>query len=432
MRVSVEASEGLQRKLMIEVPAEKIDSEVERRIVETAKTANLPGFRRGKVPVKVVRQRFGSGLRSEVIGQVLGQTFQEAVTQEKITPFGTPDIEVKQNEFGQDLHYLATFEVYPEVTLEDFSSIQVVQRSCEITDADIEQMIEKLRNQQATWAEVERAAQDGDKVNIDFEGKKDGEPFAGGASQGHDLELGSGAMIEGFESGLVGMSANEETVLDLTFPEDYQSPELQGAQTTFDVKVNSVSEKTLPELNAEFFALFEVDGDLDAFKQNVRESMDAQLEQSIRNHTKKQVMDALCDLHDVDIPQAMIAEDIKALRQQAKANMGAGAADIDDSLLPDDLFTEQSQRRVTLALILNKIGEQHNLSIEQSEMMALLDELAASYDDPEQVKEFYLQDASRMEQLQLVLIERKSIEKVLELAQCSEENVSYDEAMSES
>ena len=239
-------------------------------------------------------------------------------------------------------------------------------------------------------------------------------------------------MIEGFESGLAGLAANEETDLNLTFPEDYQSEELKGADVVFNVKVNSVSEKTLAELNAEFFALFEVDGDLDAFKQNVRESMEAQLEQSVRNHTKQQVMDSLVEMHDVDIPKAMVTDDIKALREQAKQNMGAGAADIDDSLLPDELFEEQSKRRVSLALILNKIGEEYKLSIEQQDMMALLDELAASYDDPQQVKEFYLQDATRMEQLQLVLVERKSIEKVLELAECSEEKVSYDEAVSNS
>ena len=253
MQVSVESTSGLERKLTLAIPAEQIDTEVQKRLADTAKKIRLDGFRPGKVPRKVVQQRFGAALRDEVVGEVANQSFQQAVSQESLTPVGTPAIDFTKNEAGHDLEIVATFEVFPEIDLADPANLKLEKFVAEVGDSDVDAMIEKLRDQRGEWQLVERAAQEKDQLNIDYLGTRDGEAFEGGTAQGSDLVLGSGQMIEGFEAGLIGAEAKEERTLKLSFPEDYHSKELAGAAVEFAVTVNTVNEKTLPELDAEFF-----------------------------------------------------------------------------------------------------------------------------------------------------------------------------------
>lgn len=248
MQVSIETTSGLERRLTVGVPAEVIDKEVNKRLQEAAKTVRINGFRKGKVPVKVVRQKYGAGVRQEVLGETINRSFYDALNEKDIKPAGQPSIEPKQFEEGKDFEFVATFEVYPEIELSGIDGVQVNKYEADITDADIDQMIETLRKSQASWDEVQRESKDGDRVNIDFTGTKDGEAFDGGSAEGHNLELGSGSMITGFEDGIVGMKAGDEKTLSLKFPDDYQQESLQGAAVEFNIKLNTVSERKLPEL----------------------------------------------------------------------------------------------------------------------------------------------------------------------------------------
>lgn len=431
MQVSVEATEGLTRKMTVAVPAEQIDTEVKKRINDTAKKARIDGFRPGKVPVKVVKQRFGESLRNEVVGEFASQSFQQAIAQEKLRPVSQPSIEPTNNVEGEDFQFVATFEVYPEVELGDVSQYKIERLVVEVQDSEVEGMIAKLRDQQASWDKVDRVAADGDQVNIDFEGTKGGESFDGGSANDTALILGSNSMIEGFETGLIGTKADEEKVLALTFPEDYASVDLQGQAVEFQVKVNSVSQKTLPELDKEFFSKFEVgeDLDLDGFKGRVKENMDKQLEDAKEAYLKKQVMDALVDNHDIEIPAAMIAGEIDNLRRQSLSQFGQAAESFDLSLLPDELFTENAQRRVSLGVILGKAIEHFEIQPERENVIEFIDEIASSYDDPEEVRNQYLGDESMMQQVQTMVIERMVVEKLTEQAQLSDLSCSYDEAI---
>ena len=429
MQVSVEATEGLERKLTVAIPAEQIDSEVNNRIASTAKKIRLDGFRPGKVPRKVVKQRFGDSVRAEVISELANQTFQKAVMQEELRPVGQPSIEPTKNEEGEAFEFVATFEVYPEVELADCSTISVEKLTAEVSDDDIQGMIDKLLDQQATWEAVERAAANGDQVNIDFAGTKDGEAFEGGSAEGTDLELGSKRMIDGFEAGLEGAKAGEEKVLNLTFPDDYHSEDLKGAAVEFKVTVNTVSEKKLPEMDAEFFAKFEVDGGIEDFKVKVRENMTSQLADAIERHTKQQVMDALFDNNKVDLPSAMVADEVNTLRQQSLSQFGAAAENFDMSLLPDTLFEEQARKRVALGVILSQAVEHFEVKPDREALIAFIEDLASTYDEPEEVKKHYMGDETRMQQVQLMLVEKTVVEKVLEVAQVTEKASSYDDVV---
>jgi len=248
MRVSIETTSGLERRLTVGVPAERVDGAVEQRLVEAARNVRLPGFRPGKVPMKVMKQRFGPGVRQEVLGQVISQSFQEAVISEKLRPAGQPTIEPRSFEPGKDLEYTATFEIFPTIEVNDVAGFAVSRPVAEVTDADVDEIIDIFRKQRGELKSVERAAETGDTVVIDFEGTKDGEAFDGGTAADQSLELGSGKMIPGFEDGIVGMSAGEEKTIDVTFPEDYGSEELQGAAAQFKITLKEVKSMELAPL----------------------------------------------------------------------------------------------------------------------------------------------------------------------------------------
>ena len=429
MQVSVETLEGLERLLKLEIPADQIDGEVLKRVKDTAKKARIDGFRPGKVPQKVVKQRFGAAIRAEVVGEVADRSYQEAINQENLKPVGNPSIDIQADEEGQDLRFTAKFEVFPEIGLADAATLTLEKYSAEVTDEDIETMLNRLRDQRAEWATVDGAAAEGHKVNIDFEGTRDGEAFEGGSASGLDLELGSGQMIPGFESGLVGAKAGEVRDLNLTFPDDYVSEELRSEQALFKVTVNSVSEKELPELNEEFFKLFDVEGDLDAFKANVRENMDTQLEEALSAAFKKNVMDGLAEQNPVELPGALLSEEIQSMRMQSLQRFGASAEDFDMSLLPDEMFEEEARRRVALGVILNQFVQDFEIRPEREQLIEYIDSIASSYDDPDQIRNMYLSNEDYLRQVSMIVTEKLVVEKVEEMASVTEQSISYDEAM---
>jgi trigger factor len=433
MQVSVETTSGLERRLTVGVPAERVDSAVDTRLKEAARTVKLDGFRPGKVPMKVVRQRFGQSVRMEILGQVMNEAFYEAIQQQGLRPAGRPAIEPKSMDEGKDVEFVATFEVFPDVELKDYSAIEVVKPVSEVTDADLDKMIENLRKQRVEWVAVERAAAEGDQVVIDYVGTKDGEEFQGGKADGQKLELGSGRMIPGFEDGIVGMSAGEEKVIALSFPEDYHSEELKGAAVEFKITVNAVEEQKLPELDDEFFKLFGVDeGGLEAFRAEVKTNMERELKRATKTRIKDQVMEGILEAHsDMQVPKALIDQEIDALRNQQLQQFGALAEKLNPKdILPDELFSENAERRVRLGLVMNEIISKEEISADAAKVDEALEDLAGSYEDKDEVIAWYKSNPQQLQQIEGMVIEETVVENLLEKAKLSEETLSYEEVMS--
>ena len=434
MQVSIQTTSGLERRLTIGVPAERVDGEVSARLKKASGNVRIDGFRPGKVPMKVLKQRFGAGIRQEVLGEVMSQTFSEAVVQENIKPAGQPQIEPKSIEEGKDVEYIATFEVFPEVELKDFTSVEVEKLTAEVADSDVDNMIDTFRKQQATWEDVERAAAADDQVNIDYVGTKDGEAFEGGTADASDLVLGSGSMIPGFEDGIEGMKAGEEKVLSLTFPEEYHSEELKGAAVEFKVKVNAVKEQKLAELNEELFSKYGVtEGGEDKFRADVKENMTRELENAAKAKVKNQVMDGILDLYpDMQIPQALAKQEIGVLRSQMMQQFGGmqqnQSLDL-ESLLPDDMFNDQAERRVRLGLVLNELITAEGIKADADKVKETIEGFAATYEDPQEVINFYYGNQQQLQQVESMVIEDTVVEHILAKAKVTEKASSYDEVL---
>ena len=429
MQVSLETTSGLERRLTVGVPAEQVENEVENRLKQAARNVTIKGFRKGKVPMSVVKQRFGAGIRQEVVGDVISRSFYAAVQKENVKPAGQPSIQPKQLAAGKDLEYIATFEVYPSVALSDLAAFELTSFKAEVTDADVDNMIEVLRKHQATWSVVERAAADGDQVNINFVGTKDGVEFAGGKAENHNLVLGSKSMIPGFEEGIVGLKAGENKVISVTFPEDYQAEELKGAEAQFAITVNSVSEAQLPELKKEFFLKFGVEkGGEKQFRKEVKANMDRELANALKAKVKGQVMDALIASHTTDVPKALIANEIQVLRNQMLQRFGGQQQDFDvKTLLPDTMFQDEASRRVTLGLIVGEIVKSAKLKPDAKRIKAMIEEIASTYQEPKDVVEYYNSNQELMAGVESAVLEDQVVDHILSQAKVSEVQTSYDE-----
>ncbi len=433
MQVSIETTNGLERRMTVGVPASEVDTAVMARLQEAARTVRINGFRRGKIPLKVIKNRFGKSVRQEVLGEVMSKTYYDALAKENIKPAGQPRIEPKTTDEGKDLEYVATFEVYPEVKLGKFSDFSVEQVSAEVSEADIDKMIESLREQRKSFEDVKRQARKGDRVNIDFVGTVDGEEFPGGKGENTNLEIGSGRMIEGFEDGLLKSKAGDEVTLELTFPEDYRATELAGKDVTFKVKVNAVAAPVLPELNDEFFEVFGVEeGGESAFRSEVRENMERELKRASRSKLKTELMDALIEAHPIDLPQSLVAGEINTLRQQALQQIGQGAQNLDPSMLPDELFREQAGKRVALGLILGEVIKARNLRADPAKVREAIEDVASTYEQPEQVVAWYYNNQEQLQAMESAVLEDQVFDIILEEANVTRREVSYDELINPS
>ncbi|AIS16257.1 trigger factor [Pseudomonas rhizosphaerae] len=427
MQVSVENTSALERRMTIGVPAERIEAEVNKRLQQTARNAKIPGFRPGKVPMSVIRQRYEADARQEALGNVIQASFYEAVVEQKLNPAGAPAVEPKVFEKGKDLEYIATFEVFPEFEVGAFDSIEVERLSADVADSDLDNMLEVLRKQNVRYEQVERAAQTEDQLNIDFVGKIEGEEFSGGSASGTQLVLGSGRMIPGFEDGLVGAKAGEEKVLNLNFPEDYQNLELAGKAAEFTVTVNSVSEAKLPELDEAFFGQFGIkETGLDGFRAEVRKNMERELRQAIKAKIKNQVMDGLVSTNPIEVPKALLDNEVDRLRVQAVQQFGGN---IKPDQLPAELFTEQAKRRVVLGLIVAEVVKQNELKPDEARVRELIQEMASAYQEPEQVVSWYYKNDEQLNEVRSVVLEEQVVDTVLQKAKVTDKAVSYEEAV---
>ena len=433
MRVSVETTSGLERKLTVGVPADDVDSAVDKKLAEAAKNVRLPGFRPGKVPMRVMKQRFGAGVRQEVLGDVVNRSFSEAVMGENLRPAGQPNIEIKTFESGEDVEYVATFEIYPTVTLNEVKDFDVTKLVCDVAETDVDEIIEIFQKQQGQLVAVDRAAEQGDTLTIDFEGFKDGEAFEGGSGTDTALELGSGRMIPGFEDGLVGAKAGDERALDLTFPDDYHAEELKGAAVEFKVTVKEVKALELAELNAELFASYGVeDDDVEAFRTEVRKNMERELKAAVDGHVKQQVMDAIVEAHPgLEIPNSLIAQETDALRSQMFQQFGGAVSpDMDlKSILPDEMFTERAETRVKLGLLVSELVQELGVRAEPNKVRELIEDIASTYQDPTEVINWYYEDNDQLMGIESRVLEDAVVDKLLESAAVTEEATGYQDAL---
>ena len=429
MQVTVETTAGLERKMRVVVPSERVEVQVTEKIKQTAKQAKINGFRPGKVPLREVKRRFGAGIRQEVSSEMIQSTYGEALQKEDINPAGMPKIEEVNIEEGKDLEYTAVFEVFPEIEVSGLESIEVERLSSSIEEADLEKMIDTLREQRLVYAETDRAAAEKDQVNLDFEGFLEDEPFEGGKAEGTDLVLGSGSMIPGFEDGLTGLKADEEKDLKLTFPENYQAENLAGQEVLFKIKVNKVSEPELPELNDEFFEQFDVkEGGVEAFREEVTNNMKRELDSAIKAKVKDQVMDGLSDNNEVDLPQSLIDQEVNRMRQEAVQQFGGGAQ-FDPSMLPAEMFSEQAQKRVKIGLIVSAIVDKNSLEADAEKVRETIEEMASTYQEPEEVINYYYSNEQQLSQIQNMVLEGQIVDFVLDSAKVTDKTVSYDEAV---
>ncbi len=429
MQVSVETTEGLERKLTIAIPGDRVDTAVNARLQEAAQTIRLNGFRQGKVPLKVVKNKFGKGVRQEVVGELMNQTYFEAIAQESLKPAGQPRIEPTSMDEGKDVEFVAVFEVYPEIELPDFAAIKAERLVAEVSDDDIDEMIETLRKQRQTWVPVERAAADGDMVNIDYVGKKEGEEFQGGKAAGQNLVLGSERMIPGFEDGVIGKSAGDDFTLQLKFPDEYHSEELAGADVEFELKLNTVSEQSLPEVDEDFFKSFGVEeGGMKAFREEVSNNMQREMKTASRNKLKTTLMDALVSDLEVVIPAALMSNEIQQLKNQTVQQMGGGQG-FDPHSMPDDLFRDQAKRRVTLGLIMGEVISQQGIQADADKVRDAVEEMAATYESPEEVVKWYYSNEEQLQGIESSVIEDQVFDYIIEQAQVSDKEVSYQDVI---
>ncbi|MBD1565100.1 trigger factor [Vibrio sp. SA48] len=430
MQVTVETLEGLERRLNITVPAANIEDAVTAELRNIAKNRRFDGFRKGKVPMKMVAQMYGKAVRQDVMGEVMQRHFIEAIVKEKINPAGAPTFAPVATEEGQDLVFTATFEIYPEVELKGLESITVEKPAVEVKEEDVVEMLETLRKQQATWVEVDAAVEDGSRATIDFVGSIDGVEFEGGKAENFPLEMGAGRMIPGFEDGIVGKTKGMEFEIDVNFPEDYHAENLKGKAAKFAIKINKVETRELPELSDEFVAKFGVvEGGVEALKAEVRKNMERELKQAVKNRIKEQAIEGLVKENDIDVPSALIDQEIGVLRQQAAQRFGGNPEAA--AQLPRELFEEQAKRRVVVGLLLGEVIKTEELKADDEKVKALIEEMATAYEDPAEVMAYYAQNEQMMNNMRNVALEEQAIDAIIAKAQVSEKAVSFNELMNQ-
>lgn len=437
MQVTSEAVSGVARRLNVSVPTSRVNEQFEARLKRTAKTAKINGFRPGKVPLNVVRREYGAGIYQEVVNDVIRDTVFEAIQQEKINAVGMPNIDKVENK-DDALVYQATVEVYPEVEVNTFDALEIERKKSEVNDKDVDQMIENLQKQRASWTETKGMAKKDMQVTFDFEGTVDGEKFEGGTAEDFKLVLGSGRMIPGFEDGIVGMKKGEEKVIDVTFPEDYQAENLAGKAAQFKITVKLVEKQKLPEIDAEFlkiFGLTEEEG-VEKLKADVRKNMEREVMNGLRNQVKAATFDALVAANEVEVPAAMLAQEIDRQRQQMiqqfTQQFGAqGAQAFDSSMLPDDLFKEQAEKAVKLGVLVSKVLADAKIEVDPARVEAYINDMASSYEDPTEVIEYFKNDKQQRAQIEAVVLEDQIVDHILAAAKVTNTDVSYEELLKE-
>lgn len=430
MQVSIEALEGLERRMTVKIPSERVSEAVEKKLKDLSKTVRIDGFRPGKVPLKVVQQKYGGHVRQEVIGDVIESSYQEALIQEKVRPAGMPSIDSVSTEEKEDMSYTATFEVYPEVETLDLESIEVEKPKVEISAEDFDAMLQKLREQRKGWKETKGSAKKGFQVMVDFEGRIDGELFEGGSGKDMAVEIGAGQMLPEFEAGLEGVKATEQRTVEVNFPDDYHGAEVAGKKAEFTLKANKVSKPKLPELDEEFAKGFGVeDGDLEKMRADIRANMEKEKNDRLKLNIKNKVMTGLLEHNEIIAPTAMVAEEINSLRAQAAQRMGQDPESVDETSFPDELFSAEATRRVQLGLLIGEVIKSEKIELDQELVDAAIEEMAVAYEQPDQVREYYRHNQQARSGIESMVLEDQVVAHILDKAKVTEKEANFEDLM---
>ncbi len=429
--VSVESTQGLERRMKVEVPAERVESEIDKRLKDMSRKARIKGFRPGKAPLKVIRQQYGAQVREDVVTELLRSSWIEAIMERQLRPVGNPRIESHNAAQGEDLSFTAVFEVFPEIELKGHEGIEVEQPTAEIGAADVDAMIEKLRAQRGHWHVTERAAREGDRVTIDFDGKIDGEPFRGGAGNDVAVVLGAGRMLKDFEAGLGGISAGEERSIEVVFPADYGSEDVAGKTAHFKVTARKVEEPHLPDVDEDFCRSFGIEeGGVERLRAEVEDNMHAEMAQRVRELVKRQLLDKLVAANTVDLPAGLLEQEIQSLRQDMARRMNPNAVEGQAAELPPrELFESAARFRVALGLLIGEIVRRNELRVDASKVQQRLHEIGEGYGNVEEVVRVYRKNPELMSQVETSVLEEQVVDWLLERANISEKPISFSALM---
>lgn len=437
MEVNVEVAAGLQRQMRVIIPAERLSKAVDERLKRMATRAKVPGFRPGKAPFKVVQQQYGDSAHLDAVSDLVNQTYAEALGKAGVSPAGAPKIDITAERPGQPLEYVAHFEVYPEIKLADLSGLQIEKPVVDIADADIDKLIANLRKARRTLSDVTRTSASGDTVTVDFLGTLDGQPFAG--SEGKDVvfEIGAGQFLPDLESGISGHAAGDAFTVDVSFPTDYRAEALRGKTAQFAVTLKRVQEAQLPALDAEFFKAHNVESDAGeaGLREKCRTALVKERDKALQNRLKTQALDQLLSLNPVEIPRALIEQELPRLRQEAAARMGLERSGVKltpeklAEMLPAALFEPQAQRRVALGLLIGEVIKARDIKLDAQRVEAALDAIAGDYEHPEQVKQFYRGRPDLMQGLRAMVLEDQVVESLIAGVQAREKHMSLDDLL---
>ena len=427
MQVSIEASDGLERRMRVQIPAGRVEEKIRDRLLSVGRTAKIKGFRLGKIPERIIRQRYGGQVRQEVLQELLQSTYSEAIAQQRLQPAGGPKIEPESLDQGQDLAYTAIFEVYPEIKIAGLDKMEVKTPKAEIADSDIDSMIESLRTQRATWESVKRPAADGNRVLIDFEGKLKGEVFEGGSGQNVAVVLGSGSMLAGFEKNLLGITDGESKEFKLKFPKDYHQENLAGQKVVFSIDAKEVAEQKLPEIDEQFIISMGIDSaSAEDFRKDVQDNMERQTEAKQRAELKRQVMETLLAANPVELPGVLVEQETNSLQQDAMRQFGI--TELKDAP-PADTFREAAERRVRLGLLMTAILSDNQMEADKGRVGSKISELCEPYDKPDEMRKIYYQNQQLLGQVENMVLEEQVVDWLIGKAKLSEKSVTFSELM---
>jgi trigger factor len=434
MQTNVEHLGALERRLNVSIPQERIQTEVESRLKQLARTAKLHGFRPGKVPFKIVMQQYGPQVRNEVIGEALKKNFSEAVRENNLRVAGYPHFEPKPVEGDiSPIEFSATFEVYPDVVLGDLSAAGVERPVVTVTPPDVDKTIEVLRKQRVQFDAADRPAESGDRISIDYRGIIDGLEFAGGKAENFALVLGEGRLLKEFEAPLIGMRAGESKTFEVTFPADYHGKEVAGRTATFEVRLNGVESARLPEIDAEFAkSLGVADGDIETMRSDIQVNLEREASKRVNAKLKEQVMQALLDSTLIEAPKALAELELERLTQDAHKELVSRGLGAKNFPLPQELLKERAQRRVCLGLILGELVKMHNLHPKPEQVRAVVEDLAQSYENPAEVVKWHYSTPERLHEVESAALEDNVVKWVLENVKVTDKEMSLDELMGRS
>jgi trigger factor len=429
MQVSVETTSELNRKMTVQVPEEEIQEKIASRLKSLSHQVKIDGFRPGKVPQTVIKKRYGQQVREEVLSELIQSSFYDAVRNEQLKPAGVPEIKAHKADEGEGLEYEANFEVMPEFVPMPLETLEVKRFVSEVTEEDVDTMVQRLREQRKTWREVEHPAAEGDRAVISFEGWLGEESFTNGRVENFPVILGSKQMIPGFEEKLTGTRAGEKLDFELEFPADYPGEKMAGKTGRFSIDVVKIEEGVLPDLDAEFVKSYGIDsGDLTAFRDDIRGNMEREMRRAVQARSKSSVMDALYSRNSIALPSALIKDELKDLLAPYRESARKRKQHLDEAKLKEQL-EPMAQRRVALALILGKLIDAYNLSVDPGRVRATVEDLSMSYEDPEEVVRWYYAEKGRLREIENMAMEDQIVDLVLEKAKTTEERIGFHELM---